>query len=228
MLLTLFLTCAVALGLNAILLVALGHRVRNAFRPLGLLLALAVTLLAGEVASSIWQLPPGYVEAGEIALLAVTGLVVLVRPQWNPIGQAFYGAFLTSVLAYLAFGLYVTFGTGLSIPAMLASGILFLFELVALGLSSSFAFESLDVTTRLRWPRPIPDPDPEHRPFVSLQIAAYNEPPDMLIQTIRSVEAMDYPNFEIVVIDNNTTDPEVWQPVEEYCRDRERVSFVHV
>ena len=39
---------------------------------------------------------------------------------------------------------------------------------------------------------------------------------------------IDYPDFEVVVIDNNTKDPAVWQPVEEYCRDRPRVKFVHV
>ena len=56
--------------------------------------------------------------------------------------------------------------------------------------------------------------------MVSIHLAAYNEPPDMLIETIQSLEAIDYPNFEVVVIDNNTKDPDVWQPVEEYCRDR--------
>ena len=50
----------------------------------------------------------------------------------------------------------------------------------------------------------------------------------MLIETIRRAEAIDYPHFEIVVIDNNTKDPAVWRPVEEYCRDRARVTFVHV
>jgi hypothetical protein len=29
-------------------------------------------------------------------------------------------------------------------------------------------------------------------------------------------------------MDNNTTDPAVWRPVEEYCRGRDRVKFVHV
>src|SRR5439155_471745 len=64
--------------------------------------------------------------------------------------------------------------------------------------------------------------------FVSLHIAPYNEPPDMLIETIKSVEALDYPHFEVVVIDNNTEDPEVWQPVERYCKGHSRVRFVHV
>jgi cellulose synthase/poly-beta-1,6-N-acetylglucosamine synthase-like glycosyltransferase len=64
--------------------------------------------------------------------------------------------------------------------------------------------------------------------MVSLQVAAYNEPPHMLIETIMSLEAIDYPNFEVVVIDNNTEDPAVWQPVADYCEGRDRVRFVHV
>ena len=65
-------------------------------------------------------------------------------------------------------------------------------------------------------------------PMISLQIAAYNEPPDMLIETIKSAEFIDYPNFEIVIIDNNTKDADVWQPVADYCHDRPRVRFEHV
>ena len=64
--------------------------------------------------------------------------------------------------------------------------------------------------------------------MVSLHIPAYNEPPEILIDTIKAVERIDYPNFEIIVIDNNTKDPAVYGPVEEYCRGRERVQFVHV
>ena len=101
-------------------------------------------------------------------------------------------------------------------------------SLSALFLAASFTFESLDVICRGRWDRPIPDPDPGHRPFVSLQVAAFNEPPDMLIQTIQSLEAIDYPNFEVVVIDNNTEDPDVWKPVADYCAGRNRLTFVHV
>src|SRR5262249_12786124 len=41
-------------------------------------------------------------------------------------------------------------------------------------------------------------------------------------------EALDYPDFDVVVIDNNTHDPDVWQPVAEYCEGRPCVHFVHV
>ena len=50
----------------------------------------------------------------------------------------------------------------------------------------------------------------------------------MLIETIRRAEAIDYPHFEFVVIDNNTKDPATWRPIEEYCPIGRGVAFVHV
>src|SRR5207248_10065099 len=79
-----------------------------------------------------------------------------------------------------------------------------------------------------RHSRVFPEPDPGFQPFVSLQIPTYNEPPEMLIETISTAERIDYPSFEVVVIDNNTEDAETWQPVEEYCRSRPNVTFTHV
>src|SRR5437867_9178279 len=160
MLLTLFLACAVGLGVATTLLLAVGHRVRFAAPPLGVVLSLAIALVAGELARIVWQLQPGPVRGGEVLLAVLGAAVSLARPRWNPIGQAFFGAFLAAAGVYLAFGLYVTFGTSLSAPAAAASFVLFLMELFALLLAGSFTFESLDVLRRDRWPRPIPDLDP--------------------------------------------------------------------
>ncbi len=55
-------------------------------------------------------------------------------------------------------------------------------------------------------------------PKVSIHIPAYREPPEMLIKTLDSVAALDYANFECVVIVNNTPEPEFWMPIEEHCR----------
>ena len=65
---------------------------------------------------------------------------------------------------------------------------------------------------RTRHARPLPKADPSYQPMVSLHIPAYNEPPELLIETIKAVEEIDYPDFEIVVMDNNTKDPAVWRP----------------
>ena len=55
-------------------------------------------------------------------------------------------------------------------------------------------------------------------PMVSVHVPAYNEPPEMLIQTLEALANLDYPNYEVIVIDNNTKDANVWRPVQKYCR----------
>jgi exo-beta-1,3-glucanase (GH17 family)/cellulose synthase/poly-beta-1,6-N-acetylglucosamine synthase-like glycosyltransferase len=74
--------------------------------------------------------------------------------------------------------------------------------------------------------RAVPD---ERLPMVSVHVPAYNEPPDMLIETLTALSRLDYPRYEVIVIDNNTKDPAVWQPVEAHCRKLgERFRFFHV
>jgi exo-beta-1,3-glucanase (GH17 family)/cellulose synthase/poly-beta-1,6-N-acetylglucosamine synthase-like glycosyltransferase len=57
----------------------------------------------------------------------------------------------------------------------------------------------------------------EALPMVSVHVPAYNEPPDMMIETLNALSRLDYPRYEVIVIDNNTKDPAVWQPVREHC-----------
>lgn len=69
----------------------------------------------------------------------------------------------------------------------------------------------------------------EHElPLVSIHLPAYNEPPDMLIETLNALAALDYPNFEMIVIDNNTPEEATWRPVEAHCAQLgERFRFFH-
>ena len=55
-------------------------------------------------------------------------------------------------------------------------------------------------------------------PKVSIHIPAYYEPVDMLKQTLDAVSRLDYPNFECIVIINNTPDQAFWQPIQDHCR----------
>jgi exo-beta-1,3-glucanase (GH17 family)/cellulose synthase/poly-beta-1,6-N-acetylglucosamine synthase-like glycosyltransferase len=71
--------------------------------------------------------------------------------------------------------------------------------------------------------------DPPYFPRVSVHVPAYNEPPGMLIETLNALSRLDYPDFEVIVIDNNTRDEAVWRPVEAHCRQLgERFRFFHV
>jgi exo-beta-1,3-glucanase (GH17 family)/cellulose synthase/poly-beta-1,6-N-acetylglucosamine synthase-like glycosyltransferase len=67
------------------------------------------------------------------------------------------------------------------------------------------------------------------QPKVSIHVPAYNEPPEMLIGTLEALARLDYSNFEVLVIDNNTRDEAVWRPVEAHCAALgERFRFFHV
>lgn len=70
--------------------------------------------------------------------------------------------------------------------------------------------------------------DPSYMPKVSIHIPAYREQPEMLKQTLDALAAMTYPNWEAVVIINNTPDPAYVKPVEEHCKLLgERFKFIN-
>ncbi|MEA3180719.1 MAG: hypothetical protein QOI59_4242 [Gammaproteobacteria bacterium] len=84
------------------------------------------------------------------------------------------------------------------------------------------------VTSRLRLGPPV-RADGQPQPKVSIHVPAYNEPPDMVIETLDALARLDYSNFEVLVIDNNTREESVWRPVEAHCtRLGERFHFFHV
>ena len=108
----------------------------------------------------------------------------------------------------------------------------------ALGVSVAF-LEKLArqaILTHGTWRRPIA---PLHAPGtawpkVSIQVPAYAEPPEMLNQVLNCLARLDYPNYEVLVVDNNTRDEALWRPVERHCSalngriGEERFRFFHV
>ncbi len=73
---------------------------------------------------------------------------------------------------------------------------------------------------------PAPRLPQEEYPFVSLHLACCKEPPEMVISTLTSLAKLDYPRFEVIVVDNNTTDETLWRPIERYCQEQgERFRF---
>lgn len=70
---------------------------------------------------------------------------------------------------------------------------------------------------------------PSRTPKVSIHIPAYKEPPEMLKQTLDSVARLNWPNFECLVIINNTPDPVFWEPIEAHCRALgDRFKFINL
>nr|WP_255014368.1 glycosyltransferase family 2 protein [Roseovarius sp. M141] len=67
-------------------------------------------------------------------------------------------------------------------------------------------------------------------PRFSIHVATHSEPPDMVIYTLRTLLDQDWSGngYEIIVMDNNTTDPALWKPVERFCAAYpDRITFLH-
>jgi exo-beta-1,3-glucanase (GH17 family)/cellulose synthase/poly-beta-1,6-N-acetylglucosamine synthase-like glycosyltransferase len=124
-----------------------------------------------------------------------------------------FGATLTVLLmtmgeTYLSLGAAAVWGT-----LALGQGLL-LFLLIA---------DSFDLTETIfgrvskRHFEPVPALQGAKLPKVSLHLPICNEPPQMVRQTLDALAALDYEDFEVLVIDNNTMDPHIWEPVAEHC-----------
>ena len=101
------------------------------------------------------------------------------------------------------------------------------------GAFTRFAQDS--VFTHGRWRRPVRSRQAAARtPRVSIHVPCYAEPPDIVISTLNALDALDYPNFEVLVCDNNTADPALWAPLRDHCdrlnarRGVARFRFFHV
>jgi exo-beta-1,3-glucanase (GH17 family)/cellulose synthase/poly-beta-1,6-N-acetylglucosamine synthase-like glycosyltransferase len=137
-----------------------------------------------------------------------------------------YGAATTAVwIVYKYTQQYLTVGAVL-VGVLLLAGMV---GVIVLLLTEAHEWaEALWVTERRRPFRPaaLPDRDLSR---VSIHVPAYNEPPAMLNATLDALARLDYPDYEVLVIDNNTQDPSVWEPVRDHCtRLGARFRFFHV
>lgn len=65
--------------------------------------------------------------------------------------------------------------------------------------------------------------------FVSIHVPTHNEPPDLLKNTLRALSKLNYKDYEVIVIDNNTKDEKIWRPVQRYCQKLgKKFKFFHV
>ncbi len=94
------------------------------------------------------------------------------------------------------------------------------------------ALEQWEVLIRERWHRPgaaLPVTPRSQYPKICLQVPCYAEPPELVIETLNALAGLRYPNFQVMVIDNNTRDPDLWKPLEAHCKSLgDRFRFFHV
>jgi cellulose synthase/poly-beta-1,6-N-acetylglucosamine synthase-like glycosyltransferase len=94
-------------------------------------------------------------------------------------------------------------------------------------LSISYLFEILDTLSRS--PEPPHPADPNYLPWVAIQIPTYNEPIEVLRETLPALAELDYPRVIVQIVDNNTPDPANWNAIRAECeRLGSRFQFMHL
>jgi exo-beta-1,3-glucanase (GH17 family)/cellulose synthase/poly-beta-1,6-N-acetylglucosamine synthase-like glycosyltransferase len=135
------------------------------------------------------------------------------------------GAWIATVFAYWA-GHYFVFGSAFA----LTLGLILLVPLVLIAMAriGEIAAVAFGRGARRLLAKGAPLSGDGAFPKVSIHVPAYFEPPEMLKQTLDALSRLDYPNFECVVIINNTPDPTFWQPIQDHCRALgERFKFIN-
>jgi exo-beta-1,3-glucanase (GH17 family)/cellulose synthase/poly-beta-1,6-N-acetylglucosamine synthase-like glycosyltransferase len=159
--------------------------------------------------------------AGSILLtLAATMALLSRRPDIRFPGKLLFAALVESFAAAIAMLLMNMGETYLSLSAAAVWGALacgqglLLFLLIA---DSFDLVETIFGRVQKRHFEPMPAPAGTKLPKVSIHLPICNEPPQMVRQTLDALAALDYENYEVLVIDNNTMDPHIWEPVAEHC-----------
>ncbi len=167
-------------------------------------------------------------------VLSMGILLLLFRDSGglNTSGQGFLAVIVYAMTTFAVWLIYDFSLRYMSATSVFVSIVLFMAALGALAVILAEAHEWAEAVWTKRWrrmPAEIGSGDPSYRPMVSIHVPAYNEPPEMLNQTLDRLAELNYPNFEVLVIDNNTKDAAVWQPVEAHCRLLgSRFRFFHV
>ncbi|MGE5286201.1 MAG: glycosyltransferase [Micromonosporaceae bacterium] len=192
------------------------------------------TVLAAAVAGTLSVL--GVSEHNMVAAIAGVAFASVVwlpaTRRWNARAHLCWASTTFLFIVYLTFALEWTLTSHLGAASTAGGLVLWLFEIFAAALSCAYLWELCDALGTEHWRRRV---TPEvsftasdsELPFVSLHVPAHNEPPDMVIDTLRSLLRIDYPRYEVILIDDNTDDEQLWRPVEQWCAAH-GVKFAHL
>jgi cellulose synthase/poly-beta-1,6-N-acetylglucosamine synthase-like glycosyltransferase len=198
-------------------------------------LALLATVVVAAAAAAALRLAGASrhnLIAGVAGLVFASLVWLPATRRWSSRAHVCWASSLFLFVVYLCYALEWTFHSNLG-PVSTAGGVLlWAFEVFAGVLACAYLWELCDALGTERWRRRI---TPTTRlpaantylPIVSLHVPAHNEPPEMVIETLRSLLRIDYPHYEIICIDDNTDDESLWRPVEAWC-DRHGVKFAHL
>ncbi len=162
----------------------------------------------------------GWAEISIAVAALAAGLLLSRRPDIRFTGKLIvaglaqaFGAVFALVLLAMA-GKYLSHFAEVIWGSLAAGQALLLFLLLA----DSFELaETVFGRVTKRQPLIVPAAADAVLPKVSIHLPICNEPPHMVKLTLDALAALDYPDFEVLVIDNNTMDPALWEPVAQHC-----------
>ncbi|MDR0635367.1 MAG: glycosyltransferase [Azoarcus sp.] len=163
-------------------------------------------------------------------------LAAFFLPGWSIGGRLFLATMIQACVSTLVIGLNVPVEYYL-VPQrqqreLIGLALIIGATCLTIAVLLSHGFEFGEILFKRRWQRrfmPLPPHAAGEQPFVSIHLACYNEPPEMVIATLDSLAALEYDGFEVLVLDNNTRDESLWRPLEKRCAELgPRFRFFHL
>jgi exo-beta-1,3-glucanase (GH17 family)/cellulose synthase/poly-beta-1,6-N-acetylglucosamine synthase-like glycosyltransferase len=154
-------------------------------------LAVLITTIAGAL---LLRTTPHLSFFGQLFLAALAGLIV----------TGMIGVFDSASLEYAGWDTYLVFAFVVPVASLAIA--------VILAECVEMAQSLWRVQRRIAAPPPLLT-----EPRVSIHVPAYNEPADMMIETLNALSRLDYSNYEVIILDNNTKDEAVWKPVQAHA-----------
>ncbi|MGD1983854.1 MAG: glycosyltransferase, partial [Chromatiaceae bacterium] len=160
----------------------------------------------------------------------VLGLLLRDSQGLSASGRGFLALVAYAITTFVVWLLYDFAQEYMSTGMLIIAGVLLISALGVVLVLLAEAHEWAEaVWRRQRRQTTMPAAALQDQPKVSIHVPAYNEPPEMLKASLDALARLDYPDFEVLVVDNNTRDPAVWQPVAEHCAELgSRFRFFHV
>jgi cellulose synthase/poly-beta-1,6-N-acetylglucosamine synthase-like glycosyltransferase len=205
------------LVLSSAALFAAGARLRKTQR-------LTSSLWIAAISSAAWALQSRFLGADlsfpatMATALAAGALITVWFRSWNAAGHAAFTAIVGAVTAFLVYAVHALLEARLGPASLVFASCIFLLQLGTLVLLVANMYEIVDVVCRVHWARQHgPKRVVGYTPKVSIHVPIHAEPPDLVIETLDALARLDYADYEVLIIDNNTADESLWRPVEEHC-----------
>ncbi len=241
------------LVLASVFLLLIGRRLGRLSVLGSLMLVLLIEGGGGAAAHQVFRISETVVVGCVIVSTLLALVVIRAFPSWNAAGHAAWLFSLEAGVAYLLVATVFTLLVPASIAGQALGLVLLAMQGMALVLALSYSHELLDVVCRRRWRRPEgrpprmveadttsrrsrlaragePPPLPaDWTPRIALHVPCHDEPPEVVQRTLYALAEIEYPRtaYEVFVVDNNTKDPALWQPLAAVC-DELGFTFMHL